>query len=83
MARIQELKQIESLASSNFPKQNTIGPMSQRGFEKVTNGNGGHAVLFPAGFEANEIRLGKLYLCGVFDQKDAVNGSAKLIANAS
>ena len=30
--------------------------MPQRGFEKVTNGNGGYAVLLPAGFEANEIR---------------------------
>jgi hypothetical protein len=45
--------------------------MPQRGFEKVTNGDRGHAVLFAAGFETNEIRLGKLYLCGVFDQQDA------------
>jgi len=71
VARIQELKQIESLASSDFPKQNTIGPVSQRGFEKVTNGDRGYAVLLAAGFEANEIRLRKLYLGGVFDQKDA------------
>src|SRR5271154_1734036 len=45
--------------------------MSQRGFEEVTNGNRGYAVLLPAGFEANEIRLGKLYLRSVFDQKNA------------
>ena len=55
VARVQKLEQVERLTSSNFSEQNTIGPMSQRGFEKVTNGNGGYAVLFPAGFEANEI----------------------------
>src|ERR1700730_13215679 len=57
VARIQELKQVECLASSNFPQQNTIGPVPQRGFEKVTNGDGGYSVLFSASFEANEVRL--------------------------
>jgi hypothetical protein len=55
VARIQELKQLERFASSNFSQQNTIGTVPQRGFEKVANGDGGYAVLLPAGFEANEV----------------------------
>jgi len=65
--RVQKLKEIERLAASNFSEQNTIGPMPQRGFKKVANGDSGDSILLPAGFKPNEIRLSKLYLRGVFD----------------
>ena len=45
--------------------------MSQGGFEQVTNGNSGHPVLFSPSFEADEIRLAKLYFRGVFNQQNA------------
>src|ERR1700686_3028306 len=72
VARVEELQKIERFAPSNFPQQNTIGPMPQRGFEKVTNGDSGYAVLFSSGFEANEVSLSKLYFSCVFDQQDAL-----------
>ena len=68
VARIQELEQVERLTSPNFPEQNTIGAMPQRGFEKIANGYSGYSALLTARFEPNKIRLGKLYLRGVFDQ---------------
>jgi len=46
--------------------------MPQRGFEKITNRDRRYSVLLPAGFEANEIRLGEMNLRGVFDQQDAL-----------
>ena len=45
--------------------------MPQRGFEKVANGDRGYSVLFPARFEANQIRLDKLNFGGVFNQQNA------------
>ena len=72
VAGVEELQKIERFAPSNLPQQNTIGPMPQRGFEKVTNGDSGHAVLFSSGFEADEVRLSKLYFGGVLDQHDSL-----------
>ena|ERR1700736_1646372 len=72
VAGVEELQKIERFAPSNFAQQNTIGPMPQRGFEKVTTGDGGYAVLFSSGFEADEVRLSKLYFSGVLDQQDSL-----------
>ena len=67
VACIQQLEQIERLASSNFPQQNTIGPVPERSFEKVANRYRRYPGLLTASLEANEIRMNKLYLRCVFD----------------
>ena len=69
---IQELQEIERLAAANLADQNTIRTMAQSSFQQVADRYGGHAVLFAARFEADEILMGQLNLGGVLDQKNAL-----------
>ena len=68
------LQQIEGLSGSDFAKQNSVGAVSQCGFQEVADGNGGRAVLLAPSFEADEVLVSKLDFCRVFDKQDAFVG---------
>ena len=62
VAGVEELQEVEGLASSDFSQQKAVRTMPQCGFKKVTNGHIGYAVLFPARFEPNQIGVLKMKL---------------------
>src|ERR1700730_2896068 len=69
MSRVQELQEIEGLASADLAQNQTIRAMTEGCFQEVANRYGGKAVLFAAGFKPNEILLRQLNLGRVFDDE--------------
>src|ERR1700723_886602 len=66
MSRVQELQEIECLASANFAQNDAIGTMTEGRFQKVANSDGGEAILFPARLEPYEVLLTELNLGCIF-----------------
>ena len=71
---VEKLQKIEGLASSNFPEDQTVRPVTERGLEKFPDGYAGQAALRWPGFETDEIVLAHVNLGGVLDEEDAFVG---------
>ncbi len=72
VASIQKLQKVEGLAAPDLSDQNSIGTMTQGGFQEIADGNGGCAILFAARFKADEIGVRQLDLGGVFDEQKSL-----------
>src|SRR5947208_16750667 len=72
VADIECLKEIESLASPNLSHNDTIGPVSKSGLEKIPNGDRRCGALSTAGFETNQVTLSDLDLSCILDDHDAL-----------
>src|ERR1700675_2414263 len=72
MPGVQELKQIKSLPSSDFPQEDAVWPMAKCGSEKVADCDGGGSILLASCLEANHILFVKLNLRSIFNQYDTL-----------
>ena len=70
MPGVQELQEIEGLASANFSEHDTVGPMAKGSLQEIANRDCRKAVLFPASFEPDEVFLAELNLGRVFDDEN-------------
>jgi hypothetical protein len=68
MAGIEKLQQIERFTAPDFPKQQPIRPVAERGFEKITDGNGGRTALFTSRFKSDKVFMAQLNLGRVLDE---------------
>src|ERR1700733_2047707 len=71
MSGVEKLQKIEGLTSANFAQDQSIRPMTKRGFEQIPNGDGGHAVLRLPGLKSDEIVLAHVNFGGVLDEEDS------------
>src|SRR4030081_2098325 len=71
VSRVEKLQKIEGLATSNFPEDQTVRPVTKRALEEFPDGNAGQAVLRWPGFETDEIVLAHVNLGGVLNEEDA------------
>src|SRR5271163_3524863 len=69
MSRVQELQEIERLATANLPQNDTVRAMTEGCLQEIANRYCRKSILFAACFEANEILLRQLNLGRVFDDE--------------
>src|SRR5258707_2273316 len=69
MSRVQELQEVERLASANLPQNDTVRAVAECCFQEISDADSGKAILFAAGFKPNEILLRQLNLGRVFDNE--------------
>jgi hypothetical protein len=72
VASVQELQELECLASTNLAQDNSIRSVPQGGFEKVANGDRFDAAQFSPCFQAHQVAVRQSNLSSVLDKQDAV-----------
>src|SRR4029077_21039037 len=66
------------LSSTYFAKDDSVGPVTKRGFEEVPDGDSGQTVLRLPRFEADQVVLGQVNFRRVFDEEDTFIGRDEL-----
>src|SRR2546422_8678823 len=72
IAGIQRLEEVKGLPTSHFPYDDSVGPESQGGFQKLPDGNRRDARLLPACLQPDQVVFLDLNFCGLFDEDDAL-----------
>jgi hypothetical protein len=57
VSRVEKLEKIERLASADFSKNQSVGPVTKGSFEEISNTDGWQAVLWLSRFETDQIVL--------------------------
>src|SRR2546425_897117 len=72
MAGIERLEQVKSLPASHFTHDDSVGPESQGGFQKLPDGNRRDSLLLAACLQPDQVIFLDLNFRGVFDEDDAL-----------
>src|SRR5205807_8132981 len=68
----EKLQQIEGLPTANHTEQDVVRPVTEGGFQQVADGHSRKTVLWRSRFESHQVRMGKVNLRGILDQKNAL-----------
>ena len=68
VAGVEKLQQIEGLPA----EQDVVRPVTEGRFQQVADGHSRKSVLWRSRFESHQVRMGKVNLRGILDQKNAL-----------
>src|SRR5258707_13677118 len=71
---VQELQEVEGLSAADFAQNQSVRAMAEGRLQEIANSHCRKAVLFAAGFKADEVCLRQLKLGRVFDDQHALIG---------
>jgi hypothetical protein len=66
------LEEIERFASPNLAQDDSVGPVTQGCFQKVSDSHGRETVLVSPGFESEDVLFLNLDFCRVLNQHDSL-----------
>ncbi|HEV2419975.1 MAG TPA: hypothetical protein VGX94_19435 [Terriglobia bacterium] len=71
MPGVQQLQQVKGFSSPDFAQDNPVRPVAERGFEKISNGNGWNTVLLVLRLKADQVIFVPLNLSSILDDNEA------------
>jgi hypothetical protein len=67
---VKELQEVESLSASDLTQDQSVRAVAKGCFQEIADGHCRKAILFAAGFKADEVFLRQLKLGRIFDNED-------------